>query len=200
MAYKCVYELKCTEYNSENDDNIEKEVRSYIEKVDTTDFNIEELLLVFEDFLRASGYDWIQQNSLNIEGYDPQSDKQMTQSEFDEFKEMLDKIGVKVPSVSPPKAKTPEELAEIMMGIDRTAKVHLPKDEKVVQFPCPPTGPEMIVDGSHRSQSEYDGLDLYTSVDMTVDFSYDENIFSEDNDFSQYQYIIKENKEETKNE
>ena len=198
MAYKCVYELKCTEYNSENDDNIEKEVRSYTEKVDTTDFNIEELLLVFEDFLRASGYDWIQQNSLNIEGYDPQSDKQMTQSEFDEFKEMLDKIGVKVPSVSPPKAKTPEELAEIMMGIDRTAKVHLPKDEKVVQFPCSSTGPEMIVDGSHRSQSEYDGLDLYTSVDMTVDFSYDENIFSEDNDFSEYQYIIKE--EEPKDE
>ena len=122
------------------------------------------------------------------------------QSEFDDFKEMLDKIGVKAPSVSPSKAKTPEELAEIMMGIDRTAKVHLPKDEKVVQFPCSSTGPEMIVDGSHRSQSEYDGLDLYTSVDMTVDFSYDENIFSEDNDFSEYQYIIKENQEETKNE
>ena len=41
----------------------------------------------------------------------------------------------------------------------------------------------MIVDGYHRSQI-LDGLDLDTTVDMTVDFSYDENIFSEDNDFS----------------
>ncbi len=40
---------------------------------------------------------------------------------------------------------------------------------------------------------------------MTVQFDYDENIFSEDNDFSQYQYtinfdLIGENQEETKNE
>ena len=180
MAYKCVYELKCTEYNSENDDNIEKEVRSYIEKVDTTDFNIEELLLVFEDFLRASGYDWIQQNSLNIEGYDPQSDKQMTQSEFDEFKEMLDKIGVKAPSVVPtPAEPTAMEIHERMMGIDTTAKI--------VSFPK--NGVDVPVDSFETIEPE---------IDMTVEFDYDENIFSEDNDFSQYQYIIKE--EEPKNE
>ena len=40
---------------------------------------------------------------------------------------------------------------------------------------------------------------------MTVEFDYDENIFSEDNDFSQFQYTIdfdgiEKNQEETKNE
>tara|TARA_B110000037_G_scaffold214025_1_gene269326 strand:+ start:2946 stop:3563 length:618 start_codon:yes stop_codon:yes gene_type:complete len=205
MTYRSVYEFTCTEYSSDNVDNIEREKLYYKARIDATDFNLEELLLSMEDFLRASGYDWIEPHSLNIEGYDPQSDKQMTQSEFDEFKEMLDKIGVKAPSISPSKvtlvppapAKTPEELADIMMGIDRTAKVHLPKDEKVVKFPSSSTDPEMIVDGYHRSQI-LDGLDLDTTVDMTVDFSYDENIFSEDNDFSEYQYIIKE--EEPKDE
>lgn len=181
MAYKCVYELKCTEYNSENDDNIEKEVRSYTEKVDTTDFNIEELLLVFEDFLRASGYDWIEPNSLNIEGYELPT-KELDDKDFEQFRQMLERLNQKKELVTQP---NPIELAERMMGIDRTAKIHH-KDGKVVTFP-----------NNSKILSE---KPVEPEIDMTVEFNYDENVFSEDNDFSQYQYTIKENQEETKNE
>lgn len=178
MAYKCVYELKCTEYNSENDDNIEKEVRSYTEKVDTTDFNIEELLLVFEDFLRASGYDWIQQNSLNIENYES-STQSSDDKDFEQFREMVERIGKKVET--PPQID-PMEMGERMMGIDRTAKIVSLHPNTEIEFP---------IDTENTFAPE---------IDMTVEFDYDENIFSEDNDFSQYQYTIKENQEETKNE
>jgi hypothetical protein len=178
MAYKCVYELKCTEYNSENDDNIEKEVRSYTEKVDTTDFNIEELLLVFEDFLRASGYDWIQQNSLNIENYES-STQASDDKDFEQFREMVERIGKKVET--PPQID-PMEMGERMMGIDRTAKIVSLHPNTEIEFPT---------DIENTFAPE---------IDMTVEFDYDENIFSEDNDFSQYQYTIKENQEETKNE
>ena len=178
MAYKCVYELKCTEYNSENDDNIEKEVRSYTEKVDTTDFNIEELLLVFEDFLRASGYDWIQQNSLNIENYES-STQSSDDKDFEQFREMVERIGKKVET--PPQID-PMEMGERMMGIDRTAKIVSLHPNTEIEFPT---------DIENTFAPE---------IDMTVEFDYDENIFSEDNDFSEYQYIIKENQEETKNE
>ena len=178
MAYKCVYELKCTEYNSENDDNIEKEVRSYTEKVDTTDFNMEELLLVFEDFLRASGYDWIQQNSLNIENYES-STQASDDKDFEQFREMVERIGKKVET--PPQID-PMEMGERMMGIDRTAKIVSLHPNTEIEFPT---------DIENTFAPE---------IDMTVEFDYDENIFSEDNDFSQYQYTIKENQEETKNE
>lgn len=178
MAYKCVYELKCTEYNSENDDNIEKEVRSYTEKVDTTDFNIEELLLVFEDFLRASGYDWIQQNSLNIENYES-STQSSDDKDFEQFREMVERIGKKVET--PPQMDN-MEIHERMMGIDRTAKIVSLHPNTEIEFP---------IDIENTFAPE---------IDMTVEFDYDENIFSEDNDFSEYQYIIKENQEETKNE
>tara|TARA_B100001094_G_scaffold307165_1_gene338620 strand:- start:628 stop:1164 length:537 start_codon:yes stop_codon:yes gene_type:complete len=178
MAYKCVYELKCTEYNSENDDNIEKEVRSYTEKVDTTDFNMEELLLVFEDFLRASGYDWIQQNSLNIENYES-STQASDDKDFEQFREMVERIGKKVET---PPQTDPMEMGERMMGIDRTAKIVSLHPNTEIEFPT---------DIENTFAPE---------IDMTVEFDYDENIFSEDNDFSQYQYIIKENQEETKNE
>ena len=178
MAYKCVYELKCTEYNSENDDNIEKEVRSYTEKVDTTDFNIEELLLVFEDFLRASGYDWIQQNSLNIENYES-STQASDDKDFEQFREMVERIGKKVET---PPQTDPMEMGERMMGIDRTAKIVSLHPNTEIEFPT---------DIENTFAPE---------IDMTVEFDYDENIFSEDNDFSQYQYTIKENQEETKNE
>ena len=178
MAYKCVYELKCTEYNSENDDNIEKEVRSYTEKVDTTDFNMEELLLVFEDFLRASGYDWIQQNSLNIENYES-STQSSDDKDFEQFREMVERIGKKVET---PPQTDPMEMGERMMGIDRTAKIVSLHPNTEIEFPT---------DIENTFAPE---------IDMTVEFDYDENIFSEDNDFSQYQYIIKENQEETKNE
>ena len=180
MTYRSVYEFTCTEYSSDNVDNIEREKLYYKARIDATDFNLEELLLSMEDFLRASGYDWIEPHSLNIEGYDPQSDKQMTQSEFDEFKEMLDKIGVKAPSVVPtPAEPTAMEIHERMMGIDSTAKI--------VSFPK--NGIDVPVKDFETIEPE---------IDMTVEFDYDENIFSEDNDFSQYQYIIKE--EEPKNE
>ncbi len=178
MAYKCVYELKCTEYNSENDDNIEKEVRSYTEKVDTTDFNMEELLLVFEDFLRASGYDWIQQNSLNIENYES-STQSSDDKDFEQFREMVERIGKKVET--PPQMDN-MEIHERMMGIDRTAKIVSLHPNTEIEFPT---------DIENTFAPE---------IDMTVEFDYDENIFSEDNDFSEYQYIIKENQEETKNE
>lgn len=178
MAYKCVYELKCTEYNSENDDNIEKEVRSYTEKVDTTDFNIEELLLVFEDFLRASGYDWIQQNSLNIENYES-STQASDDKDFEQFREMVERIGKKVET--PPQID-PMEMGERMMGIDRTAKIVSLHPNTEIEFPT---------DIENTFEPE---------IDMTVEFNYDENVFSEDNDFSQFQYTIKENQEETKNE
>ena len=180
MNYRSIYEFTCTEYSSDNVDNIEREKLYYKARIDATDFNLEELLLSMEDFLRASGYDWIEPHSLNIEGYDSQSDKQMTQAEFDEFKEMLDKIGVKAPSVVPtPAEPTAMEIHERMMGIDTTAKI--------VSFPR--NGVDVPVDSFETIEPE---------IDMTVEFDYDENIFSEDNDFSQYQYIIKE--EEPKNE
>tara|TARA_Y100000389_G_scaffold97311_1_gene94066 strand:+ start:598 stop:1158 length:561 start_codon:yes stop_codon:yes gene_type:complete len=186
MAYKCVYELKCTEYNSENDDNIEKEVRRYTERVDATDFNMEELLLVFEDFLRASGYDWIEPNSLNIEGYELPT-KELDDKDFERMRLMLERLNEKKESVL---KSNPIELAERMMGIDRTAKIHH-KDGKVVTFP-----------NNSKILSE---KSVEPEIDMTVQFDYDENIFSEDNDFSQYQYtinfdLIGENQEETKNE
>ena len=178
MAYKCVYELKCTEYNSENDDNIEKEVRSYTEKVDATDFNMEELLLVFEDFLRASGYDWIEQNSLNIEGYELPT-KELEDKDFEQFRQMLERLNLK-------KESAPQmdnmEIHERMMGIDRTAKIVSLHPNNEIDIPT---------DVVNTIEPE---------IDMTVEFDYDENIFSEDNDFSQFQYIIKENQEETKNE
>tara|TARA_E500000331_G_scaffold357753_1_gene420791 strand:+ start:1806 stop:2342 length:537 start_codon:yes stop_codon:yes gene_type:complete len=178
MAYKCVYELKCTEYNSENDDNIEKEVRSYTEKVDATDFNMEELLLVFEDFLRASGYDWIEQNSLNIEGYELPT-KELEDKDFEQFRQMLERLNQK-------KESSPQmdnmEIHERMMGIDRTAKIVSLHPNNEIDIPT---------DVVNTIEPE---------IDMTVEFDYDENIFSEDNDFSQFQYIIKENQEETKNE
>ena len=164
MAYKCVYELKCTEYNSENDDNIEKEVRSYTEKVDTTDFNIEELLLVFEDFLRASGYDWIQQNSLNIENYES-STQSSDDKDFEQFREMVERIGKKVEI--PPQMDN-MEIHERMMGIDRTAKIVSLHPNNEIDIPTD------VVDT------------IEPEVDMTVEFDYDENIFSEDNDFSQF--------------
>ena len=183
MAYKCVYELKCTEYNSENDDNIEKEVRSYTEKVDTTDFNMEELLLVFEDFLRASGYDWIQQNSLNIENYES-STQASDDKDFEQFREMVERIGKKVET--PPQMDN-MEIHERMMGIDRTAKIVSLHPNNEIDIPTD------VVDT------------IEPEVDMTVKFNYDENIFSEDNDFSQFQYTIdfdgiEKNQEETKNE
>ena len=178
MAYKCVYELKCTEYNSENDDNIEKEVRSYTEKIDATDFNMEELLLVFEDFLRASGYDWIEQNSLNIEGYELPT-KELEDKDFEQFRQMLERLNQK-------KESSPQmdnmEIHERMMGIDRTAKIVSLHPNNEIDIPT---------DVVNTIEPE---------IDMTVEFDYDENIFSEDNDFSQFQYIIKENQEETKNE
>jgi len=179
MAYKCVYELKCTEYNSENDDGVEKEVRRYTEKVDATDFNMEELLLVFEDFLRASGYDWIEPNSLNIEGYDLPT-KILDDKDFEQFRQMVETLNEKKESVS---KSDPVELAERMMGIDRTAKIHH-KDGKVVTFP-----------NNSKILSE---KPIEPKIDMTVQFDYDENIFSEDNDFSQYNYII--NEEEIKDD
>ena len=93
---------------------------------------------------------------------------------------MLDKIGVKAPSVVPtPAEPTAMEIHERMMGIDTTAKI--------VSFPR--NGVDVPVDSFETIEPE---------IDMTVEFDYDENIFSEDNDFSQYQYIIKE--EEPKNE
>jgi hypothetical protein len=158
MAYKCVYELKCTEYNSENDDNIEKEVRSYTEKVDTTDF--------------------IQQNSLNIENYES-STQASDDKDFEQFREMVERIGKKVET--PPQID-PMEMGERMMGIDRTAKIVSLHPNTEIEFPT---------DIENTFAPE---------IDMTVEFDYDENIFSEDNDFSQYQYTIKENQEETKNE
>lgn len=183
MAYKCVYELKCTEYNSENDDNIEKEVRSYTEKVDATDLNMEELLLVFEDFLRASGYDWIEPNSLNIEGYELPT-KELDDKDFERMRLMLERLNQKKESAP---QIDPMEMGERMMGIDRTAKIVSLHPNNEIDIPT-------------------DVLDtIEPEVDMTVQFDYDENIFSEDNDFSQYQYTInfdeiEENKRETKNE
>lgn len=178
MSYKCVYELKCTEYNSENDEGVEKEVRRYTERVDATDFNMEELLLVFEDFLRASGYDWIEPNSLNIEGYELPT-KKLEDKDFEKFRQMLERLNEK-------KESTPQmdnmEIHERMMGIDRTAKIVSLHPNNEIDVP---TDVVNIVE---------------PEVDMTVEFDYDENIFSEDNDFSQFQYIIKENQEETKNE
>ena len=183
MAYKCVYELKCTEYNSENGDNIEKEVRSYTEKVDATDFNMEELLLVFEDFLRASGYDWIEQNSLNIENYELPT-KELDDKDFERMRLMLERLNQKKESAP---QIDPMEMGERMMGIDRTAKIVSLHPNTEIEFPT---------DIENTFAPE---------VDMTVEFNYDENIFSEDNDFSQYQYTInfdeiEENKGETKNE
>ena len=93
---------------------------------------------------------------------------------------MLNKIGVKAPSVVPtPAAPDAMEIHERMMGIDRTAKI--------VSFPK--SGVDIPVETIE---------DIEPKIDMTVQFDYDENIFSENNDFSQYHYIIKE--EETKNE
>lgn len=178
MAYKCVYELKCTEYNSENDEGVEKEVRRYTERVDATDFNMEELLLVFEDFLRASGYDWIEPNSLNIEGYELPT-KELDDKDFEQFRQMLERLNQKKELVTQP---DPMEMGERMMGIDRTAKIVSLHPNTEIEFPT---------DIENTFAPE---------VDMTVEFNYDENIFSEDNDFSQFQYIIKENQEETKNE
>ena len=183
MAYKCVYELKCTEYNSEDDGGVEKEVRRYTERVDATDFNIEELLLVFEDFLRASGYDWIEPNSLNIEGYELPT-KELEDKDFEQFRQMLERLNQK-------KESAPQmdnmEIHERMMGIDRTAKIVSLHPNNEIDIPTD------VVDT------------IEPEVDMTVKFNYDENIFSEDNDFSQFQYTldfdgIEKNQEETKNE
>ena len=79
------------------------------------------------------------------------------------------------------------EMGERMMGIDRTAKIVSLHPNTEIEFPT---------DIENTFAPE---------VDMTVEFNYDENIFSEDNDFSQFQYTInfdeiEENREETKNE
>jgi len=137
---------------------------------------MEELLLVFEDFLRASGYDWIQQNSLNIENYES-STQSSDDKDFEQFREMVERIGKKVET--PPQMDN-MEIHERMMGIDRTAKIVSLHPNTEIEFPT---------DIENTFAPE---------IDMTVEFDYDENIFSEDNDFSEYQYIIKE--EEPKDE
>ena len=174
MTYRSVYEFTCTEYDSDNVDNVEQEKLHYASRIDATDFNLEELLMSIEDFLRASGYDWIEQHTLNIEGYESPT-KPLEDHDFEEFKDMVKKLGRKVEPVS----VDPMEIHERMMGIDRTAKI--------VSFPK--SGVDIPVETIE---------DIEPKIDMTVQFDYDENIFSENNDFSQYHYIIKE--EETKNE
>ena len=180
MTYRTTYEFTCKEYDSDNEDNIEKEMMHHNVRIDATDYSLEELLVTIEDFLRSSGYDWIEQGSLNVKGYIGDVNPNMTDDDFEDFKKFLKKINKKKTTES-----DPNEIAERLMGIDRTAKIvslH-PKGDGNVSHD---TGEELIEPSSIQNpEPEFESTS--DSLDIDINYTFEENEISDDN-FSDYQY------------
>tara|TARA_B110000037_G_scaffold215455_2_gene272882 strand:- start:379 stop:969 length:591 start_codon:yes stop_codon:yes gene_type:complete len=185
MTYRTTYEFTCKEFDTDNDENIEREKMHHNIKVDATDFPLNELLVVMEDFLRTSGYDWIEQGSLNIKGYVGEANPSaMSDDEFENFREFLGKLDV----VKKPVEHDPQELAERLMGIDRTAKiVSFPKGSGTIT----PIEKEELIDASAINIPESNIHIDSDSMEITFNLEYDSDGFPtdfDDEDFSQYQF------------
>ena len=63
--YRQVYRLTCFEYEGD------REMVETTQKFDATDFNLNEVLGVVEDFLINSGYDWLEPGSLTYKPSGP---------------------------------------------------------------------------------------------------------------------------------
>jgi len=202
MTYRTTYEFTCKEFDSDNAENIEREMMHHNVRVDATDYNLTELLVTIEDFLRASGYDWIAQGALNVKGFlgDVNPDT-MTDEDFEEFKTFLSDLNTKSKnkSVEP----DPQEMAERLMGIDRTAKI---VSIHGGQTNISPIEKEEIIEPSSihipEDSISTDSEVSDTEIAYTYSLDFDEDGFPTDFDFdetfSQYQYKFPDQESEIK--
>jgi hypothetical protein len=119
--YRQVYKMSCTEYDGD------REMVKLTQKFDGTDFNLQEVLGVVEDFLINSGYDWLEPGSLTYKSSTPNLEEYGLFNNKDEKSEDVD-------------VKRDENIKafERMSGIDRTAKVvHIGDHKKPEAVPSP---------------------------------------------------------------
>ena len=169
MKHRTIYEFRMTDYETD-DDGIEKEMSMVSHSADMTDGDMTDLLFHLEEFIRHSGFDWVDKYSLNVEGYEREK---ITDTEFEEFKEFLKSANMKIEqddkSKPKPSAISPEELQERLMGIDRTAKiVSLPFVKKRVS----------------------DNIEEIEKVEtkLKLDYSFGDDGFPTDVDLSQFEF------------
>ena len=191
MTYRTTYEFTCKEFDSNNDEEIEREMLHHNVKVDATEYNLTELLSTLEDFLRSSGYDWIERGALNVKGYVGEvNPNDMSDDEFEEFREFLGKMGEERKTLKV-KTSDPTELAERLMGIDRTAKI---VSIHGGQSNISPIEKEEIIEPSaiHISENSISTDSDVSDLEITYNFNFDSDGFPTDLDsdmeFSQYQF------------
>jgi len=106
--YRQVFKLSCLEYEGG------REMVKLTQKFDGTDFNLQEILSVVEDFLINSGYDWLEPGSITYKSATPDI------KDFGLFNNKNEKTEDEDLDV---KREKNIEAFERMSGIDRTAKV-----------------------------------------------------------------------------
>ena len=184
MKYRTTYEFTCKEYDSDNEENVEKEMLHHNVKVDATDYTLAELLQTMEDFLRSSGYDWIEQGSLHVKGYVGDIDPSMTDDDLEEFKEFVVKLNMKKP-VEPDH----NELAERLLGIDRTAKIVSLHPDRETSYgdPVAQEPAEEIIEPSAIQNPEPEFESSSDGIDINISYTFEENEITDKN-LSEYQY------------
>lgn len=104
--YRQVFKLSCLEYEGD------REMVKLTQKFDGTDFNLQEILSVVEDFLINSGYDWLEPGSITYKSATPDI------KDFGLFNNKNEKT-----EDEDVRREKNIEAFERMSGIDRTAKV-----------------------------------------------------------------------------
>tara|TARA_B100000767_G_C19661363_1_gene491116 strand:+ start:218 stop:751 length:534 start_codon:yes stop_codon:yes gene_type:complete len=165
MKHRTVYEFRMTDYETDND-GIEKEMITVSHSADMSDGDMTDLLFHIEEFIRHSGYDWVDRYSLNIEGYEREK---VTDTDFEEFKEFLKSASEKIEKEKVKQKYDPEELQERLMGIDRTAKI--------VSLPFPK---KQMIDNKEEIKRIENKLDLT--------YSFGDDGFPSDIDLSQFEF------------
>jgi len=180
--YRQVFKLSCLEYEGD------REMVKLTQKFDGTDFNLQEILSVVEDFLINSGYDWLEPGSITYKSATPDI------KDFGLFNNKNEKTEDEDLDV---KREKNIEAFERMSGIDRTAKVVNIGDHKkpeVVPSPVSLEFPDLDqetmdwLDKIGRAETGREPFEHLLDDDskiLTVDESYKSNfevVFSTDPD------------------
>jgi len=149
-------------------------------KFDSSEFALPEVLAKIEDFLIASGYDWIQRGTLSVKNKrnDLFTSTELGSLPDDLELELADSLKSALEEL---KRQNNIEIGERMMGIDRTAKVVSINDGKEI--------PEFNMDTSFQHITPETLNVRWDEYDQTITYG---GIPIEEIDFSKHEYEVDE--------
>ena len=188
--YRQVYRLTCFEYEGD------REMVETTQKFDATDFNLNEVLGVVEDFLINSGYDWLEPGSLTYKPSGPPNLESFGLFNNKGEKHQEENL-----------AEKNLEAFERFSGIDRTAKIVQLNDHKKTEDPKiqeldkktmewldeigrMETGREPF---EHLGDINSDNYEVHYTTDAEFDVSYDKITdfnYTMNVDFSEHEYKV----------